>query len=83
MTSVTAWMLCQVLNDAGVPAGVVNMVFGTGPSAGAPLVRHPDVKLISFTGGTVTGQRILADSAEHCKKVGRPPTNQCRHSLIE
>lgn len=50
-TSVTAWMLCSLLNEAGVPKGVVNMVFGTGANAGAPLVQHPQVPSISFTGG--------------------------------
>ncbi len=51
LTSVTAWMLCGVLVEAGFPAGVVNMVFGSGPRCGGPLVAHPDVPLISFTGG--------------------------------
>ncbi len=51
LTSVTAWMLCKLLNEAGLPKGVVNMVFGDGPKAGAALVSHPRVPLISFTGG--------------------------------
>lgn len=54
-TSVTAWMLCPLLNEAGVPPGVINMVFGTGHNAGAPLVQHPDVPIISFTGGKFSG----------------------------
>jgi aminomuconate-semialdehyde dehydrogenase len=69
MTSVTAYMLCEVLNEAGVPPGVVNMVFGLGPEVGQPLVEHEDVPLISFTGGTVTGRRIMASCAPLCKKV--------------
>jgi len=62
-------MLCDVLQQAKVPAGVVNMVFGTGPRAGQALVSHPEVPLISFTGGTVTGERIIRDSAPFCKKL--------------
>jgi aminomuconate-semialdehyde/2-hydroxymuconate-6-semialdehyde dehydrogenase len=53
-TSVTAWMLCSVLKEAGLPNGVVNMVFGTGPNVGSPLIHHPKVSLISFTGGKLT-----------------------------
>jgi len=68
-TSVTAWMLCSVLNEAGIPPGVCNMVFGCGVEAGKELVAHPKVPLISFTGGTATGQQIMRDSALHCKKL--------------
>ncbi|KAL7752554.1 hypothetical protein RI367_002088 [Sorochytrium milnesiophthora] len=68
-TSVTAYKLCGLLNDAGVPPGVVNMVFGTGPDAGSALVGHPKVPLISFTGGTATGERIITAAAPHFKKL--------------
>ncbi|XP_062426870.1 2-aminomuconic semialdehyde dehydrogenase isoform X2 [Rhea pennata] len=53
----------------GIPHGVVNMVFGTGPRAGEAIVCHPDVPLISFTGSTLTAQRIIEKSAPHCKKL--------------
>ncbi|RXN00133.1 Aldehyde dehydrogenase family 8 member A1 [Acipenser ruthenus] len=53
----------------GVPAGVVNVVFGTGPKAGEALVSHPDVPLISFTGSTATAQRITQQSAPYCKRL--------------
>jgi len=46
--------------DAGVPPGVLNVVHGYGRDAGEALVKHPDVRTISFTGGTVTGKRIMA-----------------------
>lgn len=62
-------MLCEILNEAGVPPGVCNMVFGLGPSAGKALVQHPDVPLISFTGGTATAEHIIRDSAPHYKKL--------------
>ncbi|CAH2250276.1 aldehyde dehydrogenase family 8 member A1 isoform X1 [Pelobates cultripes] len=69
MTSVTAWMMCKLLKEAGVPPGVVNIVFGTGPRAGEALVCHPDVPIISFTGSTATAQRIIEKSAPYCKKM--------------
>ncbi|KAK6297891.1 hypothetical protein J4Q44_G00324740 [Coregonus suidteri] len=69
MTSVTAWMMCELLEEAGFPPGVVNVVFGTGPRAGDALVGHPDVPLVSFTGSTATAQRITERSAPFCKKL--------------
>ncbi|KAM6208507.1 2-aminomuconic semialdehyde dehydrogenase isoform 2-T2 [Sarcoramphus papa] len=53
----------------GLPHGVVNVVFGTGTKAGEALVCHPDVPLISFTGSTLTAQRITEKSAPHCKRL--------------
>jgi len=69
MTSLTAFMFCRVLSDAGVPPGVVNMVFGTGPRAGQALVSHPDIRLISFTGSTATAAVIRSAAAPLCKKL--------------
>ncbi|KAF9203458.1 Aldehyde dehydrogenase 8 member A1 [Haplosporangium sp. Z 27] len=68
-TSMTAYLLCSVLKDAGLPSGVVNMVFGTGMNAGQAIVEHPRIPLISFTGGTVTGSKIIANSARYFKKL--------------
>ncbi|XP_010080682.1 PREDICTED: aldehyde dehydrogenase family 8 member A1 isoform X2 [Pterocles gutturalis] len=53
----------------GVPHGVVNVVFGMGAKAGEALVCHPTVPLISFTGSTLTAQRITEKSAPHCKRL--------------
>ncbi|XP_015267816.1 PREDICTED: aldehyde dehydrogenase family 8 member A1 isoform X3 [Gekko japonicus] len=69
MTSVTAWMMCKLLDKAGFPPGVVNIIFGHGSKAGDALVSHPKVPLISFTGSTLTGQRIIERSAPFCKKL--------------
>ncbi|XP_043080453.1 2-aminomuconic semialdehyde dehydrogenase [Puntigrus tetrazona] len=69
MTSVTAWMMCQLLEEAGFPPGVINIVFGTGPRAGDALVSHPDVPLISFTGSTATARLITERSAPYYKKL--------------
>lgn len=52
----------------GVPPGVVNMVFGLGSKAGASLVAHPNVPLISFTGGTMTAENIRSNASKYCKK---------------
>jgi aminomuconate-semialdehyde/2-hydroxymuconate-6-semialdehyde dehydrogenase len=62
-------MLCNVFEQAGLPPGVVNMVFGNGPNAGSPLTLHPKVSAISFTGGTVTGKLVYQAAAQQNKKV--------------
>ena len=53
----------------GLPPGVCNLVFGTGPKAGAAIVKHPDIPVISFTGSTATGQTITQMSAPFYKKL--------------
>jgi alpha-ketoglutaric semialdehyde dehydrogenase len=64
-TPLSTYNLVQTLIDAGLPPGVVNIVSGFGPEAGAPLVEHPDVRAISFTGssevGSLVGQRAAAN----------------------
>lgn len=79
MTSHTAFLLCEIMRDAGVPSGVVNLVFGLGSEAGQALVEHPKVPLVSFTGGTVTGRKIAQAVASQLKKLslelgGKNPT---------
>lgn len=69
LTPHTCMLLMDVLTDAGVPAGVANLVTGAGPTAGGPLSEHPDVDLVSFTGGLVTGRLIAANAAATVKKV--------------
>src|SRR5690606_30411652 len=59
----------QALADAGVPPGVVNLVLGDGPGTGEPLLRHPDVRVISFTGSTETGRLVNEICAPAFKKV--------------
>jgi aminomuconate-semialdehyde/2-hydroxymuconate-6-semialdehyde dehydrogenase len=68
-TSVTAWMLSKICAEAGLPKGVLNIVFGLGGSVGAAMVEHPKVKAISFTGGTVTGRHIASVAAPMFKKL--------------
>ncbi|MPZ64628.1 MAG: aldehyde dehydrogenase family protein [Pseudonocardiaceae bacterium] len=69
LTPSTAILLMQALTEAGLPGGVANLVLGPGAEAGAPLSEHPDVDLVSFTGGLVTGRRIMAAAAGTVKKV--------------
>ncbi|WP_328503973.1 aldehyde dehydrogenase family protein [Streptomyces sp. NBC_00457] len=69
LTPHTAIHLMRLLEEAGVPAGVANLVLGAGPEAGAPLGDHPDVDLVSFTGGLQTGRRLMAAAAGTVKKV--------------
>lgn len=69
LTPMTAYLLAELLNEAGLPHGVVNIVFGTGQGAGAALTAHPDVPLLSFTGGTATGRKILEASIPRFKKT--------------
>ena len=63
-TPLTALRLAELALEAGVPAGVLNVVTGSGKSVGEPLGRHPDVDLVSFTGSTETGRRFLHYSAD-------------------
>ena len=79
VTPVTAWMLGEAARDIGFPPGVLNIVQGTGPGVGEPLVTHPDVAAVSFTGSTTVGRRIAAHCAPALKKTslelgGKNPT---------
>ncbi|WP_029513922.1 aldehyde dehydrogenase family protein [Nesterenkonia sp. F] len=69
LTPHTAILIMDVLDKLGLPAGVANLVLGAGATAGAPLSSHPDVDLISFTGGLVTGRKIAAAASETVKKI--------------
>lgn len=68
-TSLTALLLADLVTKADVPAGVVNVVTGTGQGAGAALVRHPLVAKVAFTGSTEVGKAILRSSADQIKRV--------------
>lgn len=68
-TPASAYNLVQALVDAGLPPGVVNIVTGSGSRVGEPLIRHPSVKVISFTGSTEIGSRVVRTAAEGMKHV--------------
>lgn len=69
VTPMTAFRLSELCREAGLPAGVLNVVHGLGAKAGAALVAHPRVPAISFTGGTVTGAAIARAAAPMFKKL--------------
>jgi aminomuconate-semialdehyde/2-hydroxymuconate-6-semialdehyde dehydrogenase len=68
-TPVTAFMLCELCNEAGLPAGVLNVVHGLGQKAGQAIVESKFTKAISFTGGTATGKHLAAIAAPMFKKL--------------
>jgi aldehyde dehydrogenase (NAD+) len=68
-TPYTAVKLFEILAEAGVPPGVVNLVHGRGEEVGAALVRHADVKLVSFTGSVAVGREIAAVCGQQLKRV--------------
>lgn len=68
-TPFTALMLADILTRAGLPAGVCNVVTGTGAEAGAPLVAHPDVAHVTFTGSVATGQQVMRSAADHVTRL--------------
>ncbi|MEU6402684.1 aldehyde dehydrogenase family protein [Streptomyces sp. NPDC046985] len=68
-TPLTARLFAEAVHEAGIPAGVVNVVTGLGPVAGQALAEHPDVDLVSFTGSTAVGKRIGALAGAAVKKV--------------
>src|SRR5215212_6110582 len=69
LTPLTANHLAELSLAAGIPPGVINIVHGSGAKAGAALAAHPDVPMISFTGGTVTGAKVAAAAAPMFKKL--------------
>lgn len=69
VTPVTAWLLSKICIEAGMPAGVLNIVHGRGAAAGEAIVTHPEVKAISFTGSTRAGERIASLAAPKFKKL--------------
>jgi len=66
---INAYLFTEVMDEAGVPAGVYNMVNGDGPSVGAPLSSHPDVDMMSFTGSTRAGILVSKAAADTVKRV--------------
>jgi aldehyde dehydrogenase (NAD+) len=69
LTPLVAYLLFDAVDEAGLPPGVVNLVTGTGPVAGAALAAHPDVDMVSFTGSTATGTQISRLAADRIARV--------------
>ncbi|HIO74708.1 MAG TPA: aldehyde dehydrogenase, partial [Candidatus Marinimicrobia bacterium] len=69
ITPMSAYLLSEICMDVGLPAGVLNIVHGYGNKVGAAMSVHPEIPVISFTGGTSTGRRIAEAAAPHFKKL--------------
>ena len=69
ITPYTAFLLSEICLEAGLPAGVLNIIHGTGPRAGAAIVKHPKIKAVSFTGSTRAGREIASVAAPMFKKL--------------
>ena len=87
-TPATAWIFGKIAQEAGLPAGVLNIVQGYGEEAGAPLVAHPGVELVSFTGSTAVGREIAAIAGRRLAKVslelgGKNPLMVCDDADLE
>lgn len=68
-TPFTALLLADLLSRAGLPDGVCNVVTGTGAAVGAPLVAHPGIDQITFTGSVATGQTVMRSAADHVTRL--------------
>jgi aminomuconate-semialdehyde/2-hydroxymuconate-6-semialdehyde dehydrogenase len=69
ITPMTAFLFSEICKEAGLPKGVLNIVHGLGPKVGSAITSHPDIKAISFTGGTQTGAEIARVAAPMFKKL--------------
>lgn len=69
VTPLTSFLLSKICIEAGLPAGVLNIVHGNGPNCGEAIVKHKDIKAISFTGSTRAGERIASIAAPMFKKL--------------
>jgi acyl-CoA reductase-like NAD-dependent aldehyde dehydrogenase len=70
VTPLSAFVLAEIIDSVGLPAGVFNLVTGTGPVVGEAITAHPDVDMVSITGSTWAGRRVAAVAAETVKRVG-------------
>ncbi|WUD62747.1 gamma-aminobutyraldehyde dehydrogenase [Nocardia sp. NBC_00511] len=69
LTPLTSLLFAEAATAAGIPAGVINVLTGAGLDAGQPLVEHPAVAMVSFTGSTAVGRRVAASAAGAAKRV--------------
>ncbi|MEK4423879.1 aldehyde dehydrogenase family protein [Solibacillus sp. FSL K6-1523] len=68
-TPMMAYELAKIFEEVDLPKGVVNVVFGSGPTVGTAMIEHPDIRVISFTGSTATGSKVAELGGKHLKKV--------------
>ena len=87
-TPAPAWIIGQLAQEVGIPAGVLNIIQGYGEEAGAPLVEHPDVGVLSFTGSTEVGRIIQRSAGERFARIslelgGKNPLVVCDDADLE
>lgn len=87
-TPLSAWAFARVAHEAGVPPGVFNLVHGLGEEAGAPIVEHPEVEVVSFTGSCEVGRWIAATAGRRLAKVclelgGKNPLIVCEDADLD
>jgi aldehyde dehydrogenase (NAD+) len=83
LTPLVACLLFDAAQEAGVPAGVLNLVTGTGPAVGAALAGHPGVDMVSFTGSTATGRAITHAAADRIAKVALELGGKSANVILE
>lgn len=79
----SARILAEVMDAAGVPAGVFNLVFGDGPTVGAALSRHPEVDMVSITGSTRAGAEVARNSADSVKRIHQELGGKSPNIILE
>ena len=79
----SAYLFAQVMHEAGVPAGVFNMVNGDGPGVGTALSKHPDVDMMSFTGSTRAGSLVAQNAAPTVKRVTQELGGKSPNIILE
>ena len=79
----SAQIFCQIIHDAGLPAGVFNMVYGDGPEVGTALSSHPDVEMVSLTGSTRAGVSVSKVGADTIKRVALELGGKSANIILE
>jgi aldehyde dehydrogenase (NAD+) len=83
MAPLSAYLFAQILHEAGVPAGVFNLVNGDGPTVGAAIASHPDIAMVSFTGSTRAGIAVAIAAAPSVKRVTQELGGKSANILLE
>ncbi|UQU65681.1 aldehyde dehydrogenase family protein [Couchioplanes caeruleus] len=83
LTPLVAYLLFDAADEAGLPAGVLNLVPGTGPVVGAAIAGHPDVDMVSFTGSTATGRAVSHAAADRIARVALELGGKSANVILE
>ena len=79
----SAMLFAEIMHDAGVPAGVFNLVNGDGPTVGAAISAHPDIDMVSFTGSTRAGREVAKAGADSIKRVTQELGGKSANIVLE